>query len=180
VVNALWWIAGGLLVDCWCLVAGMVNIHGDEIDMHFWVSVVWDSLCLIPACPANWLHPCMPCQLAPLLLLPLLLLLLLLPQGTKVSVNDFVMRAAALALRDTPQANAFWDAAAGVSVQQPSVDVCVAVATDGGLITPIVKAADTKSLTQVRSHPPLHHRHGWPHARIQYSHAHFSLSPSAV
>lgn len=66
-----------------------------------------------------------------------------------MSVNDFVMRAAALALRDTPQANAFWDAAAGAAVKQPSVDVCVAVATDGGLITPIVKAADTKSLTQV-------------------------------
>lgn len=71
------------------------------------------------------------------------------PQGTKVSVNDFVMRAAALALRDTPAANAFWDKAGERSVQQPSVDVCVAVATDGGLITPIVKAADTKSLTQV-------------------------------
>jgi pyruvate dehydrogenase E2 component (dihydrolipoamide acetyltransferase) len=70
-------------------------------------------------------------------------------QGTKVSVNDFVMRAAALALRDTPEANAFWDKASETAVQQPSVDVCVAVATDGGLITPIVKAADTKSLMQV-------------------------------
>jgi hypothetical protein len=70
-------------------------------------------------------------------------------QGTKVSVNDFVMRAAALALRDTPAANAFWDKAAEAAVQQSSVDVCVAVATDGGLITPIVKAADTKTLTQV-------------------------------
>jgi pyruvate/2-oxoglutarate dehydrogenase complex dihydrolipoamide acyltransferase (E2) component len=70
-------------------------------------------------------------------------------QGTKVSVNDFVMCAAALALRDTPEANAFWDKASETAVQQPSVDVCVAVATDGGLITPIVKAADTKSLMQV-------------------------------
>lgn len=68
-----------------------------------------------------------------------------------MSVNDFVMRAAALALRDTPAANAFWDKAAEAAVQQPSVDVCVAVATDGGLITPIVKAADTKTLTQVRA-----------------------------
>jgi len=80
----------------------------------------------------------------------LLLLLRAILQGTKVSVNDFVMRAAALALRDTPEANAFWDSAAGAAVQQPGVDVCVAVATEGGLITPIVKAADTKSLVQVR------------------------------
>eukprot|EP00775_Hariotina_reticulata_P004905 gene4905-5149_t len=70
-------------------------------------------------------------------------------QGSKVSVNDFVMRAAALALRDVPAANAFWDEGQGAAVQQPSVDVCVAVATDGGLITPIVKAADTKSLLQI-------------------------------
>jgi pyruvate dehydrogenase E2 component (dihydrolipoamide acetyltransferase) len=70
-------------------------------------------------------------------------------QGSKVSLNDFVMRAAALALRDVPTANAFWDEARGAAVQQPSVDVCVAVATDGGLITPIVKAADTKSLLQI-------------------------------
>jgi pyruvate/2-oxoglutarate dehydrogenase complex dihydrolipoamide acyltransferase (E2) component len=66
-----------------------------------------------------------------------------------VSVNDFVMRAAALALRDVPEANAAWDAAAGGAVLQPSVDVCVAVATEGGLITPIVKGADRKSLLQV-------------------------------
>jgi pyruvate/2-oxoglutarate dehydrogenase complex dihydrolipoamide acyltransferase (E2) component len=69
--------------------------------------------------------------------------------GAKVSVNDFVVRAAALALRDVPEANAFWDGAAGASVQQPSVDVCVAVATEGGLITPIVKAADGKGLSQI-------------------------------
>jgi hypothetical protein len=71
-------------------------------------------------------------------------------------VNDFVMRAAALALRDTPAANAFWDKHAEAAVQQPSVDVCVAVATDGGLITPIVKAADTKTLTQVGNIYTIH------------------------
>lgn len=69
--------------------------------------------------------------------------------GTKVSVNDFVVRAAALALRDVPDANAFWDNAAGAAVSQPGVDVCVAVATEGGLITPIVKAADGKGLMQI-------------------------------
>lgn len=70
-------------------------------------------------------------------------------QGTKVSVNDFVVRAVALALRDVPEANAFWDKQQESAKLQPSVDVCVAVATDGGLITPIVKAADSKSLLQI-------------------------------
>lgn len=87
---------------------------------------------------------CVPCSVRLLLLLLLWCL-----QGTKLSVNDFVLRAAALALRDTPAANAFWDKGSEAAVQQPSVDVCVAVATEGGLITPIVKAADTKSLMQV-------------------------------
>lgn len=98
------------------------------------------AVLLTPTC-------CVPCSVR--LLLLLLLLLLWCWQGTKVSVNDFVLRAAALALRDTPAANAFWDKGSEAAVQQPSVDVCVAVATDGGLITPIVKAADTKSLMQV-------------------------------
>lgn len=70
-------------------------------------------------------------------------------QGTKVSVNDFIVRAVALALRDVPEANAYWNKQQEAPVQQPGVDVCVAVATDGGLITPIVKAADGKSLTQI-------------------------------
>jgi pyruvate dehydrogenase E2 component (dihydrolipoamide acetyltransferase) len=69
--------------------------------------------------------------------------------GAKLSVNDFVVRAAALALRDVPEANAFWDGVAGAAVAQPGVDVCVAVATDGGLITPIVKGADGKGLAQI-------------------------------
>ncbi|KAF6263088.1 2-oxoacid dehydrogenases acyltransferase-domain-containing protein [Scenedesmus sp. NREL 46B-D3] len=69
--------------------------------------------------------------------------------GAKLSVNDFVVRAAALALRDVPAANASWDGAGGAAVQQPSVDVCVAVATEGGLITPIVKGADGKALSQI-------------------------------
>eukprot|EP00879_Flechtneria_rotunda_P001842 GHRR01002009.1.p1 GENE.GHRR01002009.1~~GHRR01002009.1.p1 ORF type:complete len:635 (+),score=234.41 GHRR01002009.1:105-2009(+) len=73
----------------------------------------------------------------------------LVAQGSKVSVNDFIMRAAALALRDVPDANVFWDSKQEAPMRQPSVDVCVAVATEGGLITPIVKAADTKSLLQI-------------------------------
>ncbi len=62
----------------------------------------------------------------------------------KISVNDFVIRAAALALDQVPDANASWDEA-GVLVYE-HVDVSVAVATPNGLITPIVKAAETKGL----------------------------------
>jgi hypothetical protein len=67
----------------------------------------------------------------------------------QVSVNDFVIRAVALALADVPAANARWDAAAGAAVPAAGVDVSVAVATDKGLITPIVAGADTKSLSQI-------------------------------
>ncbi len=65
----------------------------------------------------------------------------------KVSVNDMVIKASALALRDKPAANASWydDAI----VNYTNVDVSVAVATDGGLITPIVKNADQKTLAQI-------------------------------
>ena len=65
--------------------------------------------------------------------------------GVNVSVNDLVIVAAALALRDVPEANAFWN---GTSIEQnDTVDISVAVATDGGLITPIVKDADKIGLS---------------------------------
>ncbi|KAK9842516.1 hypothetical protein WJX81_003895 [Elliptochloris bilobata] len=70
-------------------------------------------------------------------------------QGRKVSVNDFVIRAVALALAEVPAANARWDAKSGAAVPAGSVDVSVAVATDKGLITPIVAKADMKSLSQI-------------------------------
>jgi pyruvate dehydrogenase E2 component (dihydrolipoamide acetyltransferase) len=65
--------------------------------------------------------------------------------GVKVSVNDFVIRAAALALRKVPEANASWSEDA--MLRWNVVNIAVAVATEGdGLITPIVKNADQKSL----------------------------------
>ncbi|KAG2429267.1 hypothetical protein HXX76_011036 [Chlamydomonas incerta] len=70
-------------------------------------------------------------------------------RGTKVSVNDCVMRAVALALRDVPAANVYWDEAAGGVHPFASVDISVAVATERGLITPIVRAADAKGLLAV-------------------------------
>ena len=67
----------------------------------------------------------------------------------QVSVNDFMVRAVALALADVPRANALWDGSQGLPKQVSSVDISIAVATDKGLITPIVKAANTKSLQQI-------------------------------
>ena len=71
------------------------------------------------------------------------------PQSVQVSVNDFIVRAVALALVDVPGANAQWDAKSGEVVPCPGVDIAIAVATDKGLITPIVRGASAKSLTQI-------------------------------
>lgn len=65
----------------------------------------------------------------------------------KLSINDFIIKACALALRDVPAANSSWTEAA--IHQYHDVDVSVAVATDGGLITPIVRRADTKSMVTI-------------------------------
>ena len=67
--------------------------------------------------------------------------------GVKVSVNDFVIRAAALALKHVPEANASFTPE-GIALHHHA-DVAMAVAIDGGLITPIIFAAETKSLTQI-------------------------------
>ncbi|SDG77567.1 pyruvate dehydrogenase complex dihydrolipoamide acetyltransferase [Pelagibacterium luteolum] len=65
----------------------------------------------------------------------------------KLSVNDFIMKAWALALQQVPQANATW---AGDSIlYHHRSDVAVAVAIPGGLFTPVVKSCDTKSLRQI-------------------------------
>jgi pyruvate dehydrogenase E2 component (dihydrolipoamide acetyltransferase) len=60
----------------------------------------------------------------------------------KVSVNDFILKASALALRDIPQVNASFDPKLGSVQPNESVDISVAVATPTGLITPIVFGAD--------------------------------------
>jgi pyruvate dehydrogenase E2 component (dihydrolipoamide acetyltransferase) len=65
----------------------------------------------------------------------------------RLSVNDFVVRAAALALRQVPAANASWSEDAILLWDR--VDIAVAVALDDGLITPIVKGADQKGLAQI-------------------------------
>src|SRR5262249_57816738 len=61
-------------------------------------------------------------------------------EGAKISVNDFVMKAVAIALRQVPAANASW-AESGILMYK-NVDISMAVATPQGLITPILKNAD--------------------------------------
>jgi pyruvate dehydrogenase E2 component (dihydrolipoamide acetyltransferase) len=65
--------------------------------------------------------------------------------GEKLSVNDFVVKAIALALRQVPAANAMWTDEAILRFE--TVDVSVAVATDGGLMTPVLRDADRKSIS---------------------------------
>ena len=65
----------------------------------------------------------------------------------KLSVNDMIIKAMALALRDVPTANVSWTDSA--MVQHRHSDVGVAVSIPGGLITPIVRKADEKSLSTI-------------------------------
>ena len=67
--------------------------------------------------------------------------------GSKVSVNDCVIRAVALAMKKVPASNASWTDEAILLYKD--VDVSVAVATPNGLITPIIKKADIKSVEQI-------------------------------
>ncbi len=65
----------------------------------------------------------------------------------KISVNDFIIRASALALRKVPTANACWGG--DKILQYKDVDISVAVAIEGGLITPVVRNADQKGLAAI-------------------------------
>ena len=67
----------------------------------------------------------------------------------KLSVNDLVIKAAAIALRRVPKANASWTDE-GVKLYK-SADIAVAVAIDGGLITPVVRQADNKGMETISS-----------------------------
>jgi len=65
----------------------------------------------------------------------------------RISVNDIVIRAAALALKKVPEANASFTPE-GIAMHKHA-DIAMAVAIDGGLITPIIRAAETKGLAQI-------------------------------
>ncbi|MEW6596043.1 MAG: pyruvate dehydrogenase complex dihydrolipoamide acetyltransferase [Pseudomonadota bacterium] len=70
-------------------------------------------------------------------------------RGVKVSVNDILIKAAAAALKAVPEANASYTPE-GIALHRHA-DIAVAVAIDGGLITPIVRAAETRSLADIAS-----------------------------
>ena len=65
----------------------------------------------------------------------------------KVSVNDFVLKAVAKALREVPEANSTWGD--NVLRRHQSVDIAVAVAIEGGLVTPVVRDVDRLTLSEV-------------------------------
>jgi pyruvate dehydrogenase E2 component (dihydrolipoamide acetyltransferase) len=62
----------------------------------------------------------------------------------KLTINDFIIKAAALALQDVPQVNASWTDEA--VLQYTDIDISIAVATENGLITPILRQVDNKGL----------------------------------
>ncbi|MFI4935560.1 MAG: 2-oxo acid dehydrogenase subunit E2, partial [Caulobacterales bacterium] len=68
-------------------------------------------------------------------------------EGVKVSVNDMLIKAAAIALKRAPDANASYTPE-GIA-HHHHADIAVAVAVDGGLITPIVRSAETKGLAEI-------------------------------
>jgi pyruvate dehydrogenase E2 component (dihydrolipoamide acetyltransferase) len=65
----------------------------------------------------------------------------------KVSINDFIVRGLALALRQVPEANAIW--AGDRILKFRHSDIGVAVAVDGGLITPVIRLAERKTLSEI-------------------------------
>jgi pyruvate dehydrogenase E2 component (dihydrolipoamide acetyltransferase) len=65
----------------------------------------------------------------------------------KISVNDFVISAVAAAFRDVPEANVTWTDEGLVS--HGSVDISIAIATDGGLVTPVLRGVDAKRLSEI-------------------------------
>ena len=67
--------------------------------------------------------------------------------GHRVSVNDFIIRALALALRDVPDANVQWGG--DVIRRFAHVDLSVAVAVDGGLVTPVIRDAASRELLDI-------------------------------
>ncbi len=68
-------------------------------------------------------------------------------RGVKLSVNDFIIKAVAVALQQVPEANAVW--AGDRVLQMKASDVAVAVAIEGGLFTPVLQDADQKSLSSL-------------------------------
>ncbi|MDB9763074.1 pyruvate dehydrogenase complex dihydrolipoamide acetyltransferase [Amylibacter sp.] len=70
-------------------------------------------------------------------------------KSTKISVNDFIIKASSLALQDVPKANVVW--AEDRILQMKASDVAVAVSVEGGLFTPVIFDSENKSLSSLSS-----------------------------
>jgi pyruvate dehydrogenase E2 component (dihydrolipoamide acetyltransferase) len=73
----------------------------------------------------------------------------LLPEGEKTSINDYIIKAAAFALREFPNLNARLDEGSQAVIQYGHVNIGVAVAVEGGLLTVVCQDADMKSVRQI-------------------------------
>ena len=71
----------------------------------------------------------------------------LIEKNNKFSINDFIIKSCALALQSVPTANAIW--AEDKILQLKPSDIAVAVSVDDGLFTPVIRDADTKSLSNI-------------------------------
>lgn len=69
--------------------------------------------------------------------------------GLKVSINDFVIRAVALSLKEHPNCNSGFNGATQSTILFKTIDISVAVSVEGGLITPIIRHADYKNLGEI-------------------------------
>jgi pyruvate dehydrogenase E2 component (dihydrolipoamide acetyltransferase) len=71
----------------------------------------------------------------------------------KISVNDLMIKAVSLALREVPEANSSWSDEA--TLLYNNIDISIAVAVDGGLLTPIIKNSDQKSIVAISNEMKL-------------------------
>ena len=71
--------------------------------------------------------------------------------GLKVSYNDFILRATALALREHPEVNSGFNSVNQSLIRFKTIDISVAVSVPAGLITPIIRHADFKNIGQLSS-----------------------------
>jgi len=97
-------------------------------------------------------------------------------EGVKISLNDLVIRAAAMALMEMPDANVSWEGEHTRRFQH--ADIAMAVAIDGGLVTPIIWAAETlglAALSQTTANLAERARHGQLRA-ADYSGGSFTIS----
>lgn len=69
----------------------------------------------------------------------------------KVSINDCIVKACAMALKEHPEVNAGFHQGKSAILQYSSIDISVAVSVPSGLITPIIAGADKKSISQISS-----------------------------